>query len=438
MCVYDIFNCGYFYKTRKVKNNNWIHKNIIIHITAHELSSFKMGQQVQCNQCGHKHERPVGKRCRQNAIEHESPQSNFNEEPSGTSIHEYTLDKKLEIIATVLNEIKANQANMLHRVTVLEKRTTPEQSRRVSDDSIWDMLKQPDQRDNGSSPTLHQQRPVSTNRPSPHYTHVPVTIPSLHELGNDPDIDEMSHRLIQEGKMLPIITEKQSYSQNYKSKNVPYSRTVSRSSKIVKSGRDRIGGNDNGRIYVPWPQEFVYVGPDRKRVAYDELTQGQFSAGLFGIIEQEQDINVKQNMIKFCAGLHQNMVDFGFIPVRGALAVCLSAIEDGRASWSHYETLESLQRQYLLKVDTQTMVQNTVGSELPQVKTQICQSFNSGKCSSPHGHLYGGIVFSHYCSYCITQGMMFTHSESQCRKRLQNIGNISIRSQTSNQAIDIG
>ena len=43
------------------------------------------------------------------------------------------------------------------------------------------------------------------------------------------------------------------------------------SSKLVRSGRDTVG--DAIRQYIAWPQEHVFIGPTRKRVKYDELTQ---------------------------------------------------------------------------------------------------------------------------------------------------------------------
>ena len=56
----------------------------------------------------------------------------------------------------------------------------------------------------------------------------------------------------------------------------------------VKSGRERVAGNDPNRRFVSWPQEHVFVGASRKRVKFDNFTQTQFSAGMLVVIEEEQ------------------------------------------------------------------------------------------------------------------------------------------------------
>ena len=45
--------------------------------------------------------------------------------------------------------------------------------------------------------------------------------------------------------------------------------------KIVKTARDCVDGADHKLIYVKWPQYSVFIGPDKKRVRYDGLSQGQ-------------------------------------------------------------------------------------------------------------------------------------------------------------------
>ena len=48
-----------------------------------------------------------------------------------------------------------------------------------------------------------------------------------------------------------------------------------RFSKTVKSGRERVGGSEHKLVNIRWPQEAVFIGPDRKRVRYDEFSQVQ-------------------------------------------------------------------------------------------------------------------------------------------------------------------
>ena len=123
-------------------------------------------------------------------------------------------------------------------------------------------------------------------------------------------------------------------------------------SKNVKAGRETTGGDDNGRVYVPWPQEFCYVGPTRVRIKFDDLTYPQLASGLLKIIENEPSERVRYNMTMFASSIFQDIVDYSYIPVRGALAVCLNAIEEGRASWLDFDRLLSMKKQYLLTSDS--------------------------------------------------------------------------------------
>lgn len=402
-----------------------------------------------CSKCGVKHVRPVGKKCTMPSLQaEETGNSSTMVDEESLQSHGRTstpvivsnqntgpsIDSKLEILAHALNEIKKSQSQIITRIDTLETNRSPERSRRTSEVSIWETLTQPDVPENGSSPPLRKSNPAavpatktSTNREQ--------TIPILSELRTDLDVQAATQRriselealakesfFIKEGKNPPSMISKSKNNLNASSANVLGSNGSS-SNKTVKSGRDRTGGDDNCRVYVPWPQEHCYVGPDRKRVRYDDLTQAQFSTGLFKMVDVETNENTKVNMLKFFASLHQDIVDHGFIPVRGALAVCLSAIEDGRVAWHQYDTLLSLLEQYLLKAESRTTVSNSgnsMHSNQSNVQTRICRNFNAGRCTANTGHLQGGVAYTHYCSYCIRQGMMFAHPESQCKKRAYN------------------
>ena len=392
-----------------------------------------MGKKVQCARCGNKHERPVGRKCSRpvtsNSGEHDNTIVNeltndshtVSNTRTSTPVPGPSLDNKLEILAMTLNEIKTSQGVILKRIDVLEKAQSPNKSGR-SDVSIWDTLARPAPADNGSSPTLQKTVTTQSKKSNPQ---VPLqSIPTLQTLRADLDahaattkrIEELEHLardsfVVQQGKN---IIHKQSHS------NVS---PVSSKVKTVKSGRDRVGGDDTNRVYVPWPQEFVYVGPNRQRVKYDELSQAQFTTGLLKIIEEEKNIGIQVNMIKLCAHIHQSIVDYSFLPVRGAYAVCLSAIEDGRVTWDEYEKLLELHKQYLTKTDTRIPSSSVAhSSNNPSnlsdgVQTRLCRNYNQGRCTLSHGHIHSGVAYSHLCSFCMKQGNLFPHTEQACKKR---------------------
>ena len=395
----------------------------------------------QCSKCGIKHERPVGKKCKlktntsaasglsQDSHVSATMSHNVTDEqitsrtstPVGATSIEPSINEKLDMIATALNAIQQNQNKLAERIDKLEQ--SPDRSKRVSETSVWDTLSRTITGDNGCSPTLPKppQNPV----------HRPQMIPTLHadlnaHAATTKRIEELEtlakEQFLVNGGKLPI-------SKPIISNSVINQGTLTK--KIVKSGRDRTGGDDNCRIYVPWPQEHCYVGPNRVRVRYDELTQAQFSTGLLNIIESENDECTRKNMTKLVASMHQDICDYSYIPVRGALAVCLSAIEDGRASWKDYDTLFNLKKQYLLTSESRSSNyvnssssrsprgnnQSTGHSSQNQNQVRLCRNFNNGKCAQSHGHTHSGISYSHYCAFCIKQGSFFPHSEQNCKKR---------------------
>ena len=56
--------------------------------------------------------------------------------------------------------------------------------------------------------------------------------------------------------------------------------------------RDRMGGEDYRMTYVCWPQEACFIGQDRHRVCYDELSHPQWSADIAYIVSTESNFRV--------------------------------------------------------------------------------------------------------------------------------------------------
>ena len=115
-----------------------------------------------------------------------------------------------------------------------------------------------------------------------------------------------------------------------------------------------MGGDDYRRTYVRWPQEACFIGPDRHRVRYDELSHPQWAAGISSIAANEPDFKVQRNMFQYIAAIQQDVVDFGLLPARGAHAVVLIAIEEGRALWADLESVQSIRINYSSKARAQT------------------------------------------------------------------------------------
>ena len=71
----------------------------------------------------------------------------------------------------------------------------------------------------------------------------------------------------------------------------------------IKSGHERVGNPENSNLYVCWLQQCVFIGADRRRVRYEELTQSQWTAGLTTMAAQETNLLIQRNMFTFIASL---------------------------------------------------------------------------------------------------------------------------------------
>ena len=153
----------------------------------------------------------------------------------------------------------------------------------------------------------------------------------------------------------------------------------------VKSGRERTGGDDARRIYVKWPQEACFIGPERKRVRYDELDHPQWVSGIITIASEEPNAHIQSNMFKYLASLNQDVCDFGFEASKGAHSLILSHIEEGKATWDDLLMIQALRESYTYRsqsvasqatrpVCTQTQVKVGGG------KVRICKNYNTGAC----------------------------------------------------------
>ena len=193
----------------------------------------------------------------------------------------------------------------------------------------------------------------------------------------------------------------------------------------VKSGRERTGGDDARCVYVKWPQEACYIGPEKKRVRFDELTHPQWVSGLISIASEESNAHIQSNMFKYLASLNQDVCDFGFEPSKGAHSLILSYIEEYKASWDDLPMIQPLRESYTYRsqsvkvashairpVRTQTQVK--LGSD----KAKICKNYNTGACVKGASRVGNGIFYSHFCNFCHRNGSKFPHTEMECKKKL--------------------
>lgn len=196
------------------------------------------------------------------------------------------------------------------------------------------------------------------------------------------------------------------------------------SKRSVRSGRDRTGVDDSRRIYVKWPQEACFIGPDRSRVKYDDLTHPQWISGLITIASEECNPKIQGNMFKYLAALQQDVCDFGFLPSKGAHSLILSYIEEGKTSWDDLPMIQALRESYTLRSQSVRASTHSVPSVQTQAKikpgndrTRICKNYNTGACTREGSHVSNGIKYTHFCSFCNQRGSRYGHTELECKRK---------------------
>ena len=96
----------------------------------------------------------------------------------------------------------------------------------------------------------------------------------------------------------------------------------------------------------------MFIGPDRKRVRYDELSQGQWTASLTAIAAEEPNVAVQKNMLTYLASLLQDLCDYGF-PAGGCPhALVCSFIEEGRLNWLNLSAVQKVCESYSYRAHT--------------------------------------------------------------------------------------
>ena len=183
----------------------------------------------------------------------------------------------------------------------------------------------------------------------------------------------------------------------------------------LKSGRYR-AADTQVNYYVSWPQEFVYVGPNRKTVNYDDLSSDQFTLGYLRIA-QRQTPEIKNNMIEHLMKLLQSTLDYNFMTSRGAHAVILQEIERGTLTWNDTDNIEKTRALYTNKVAS--AANDTHRNN--EIKRVVCSHFNTGKCNQHSDHQKDNLLFRHICVYCYrTVKKAYSHPETVCHRKLKN------------------
>ena len=181
------------------------------------------------------------------------------------------------------------------------------------------------------------------------------------------------------------------------------------------------GGKDQVMVkhQVPWPQNYVLAGTSKNRVTYDSLSTFQWMSGFCSIIREEPDVKVKNAMLDYVTDLMEDAQDFSWPSAKGAHALILCRMEEGKVNWSMSDKLDRLRRAHAQKIVTNP---TTTRSSRGKMDTQgmVCKFFQTGKCIQKGDHTTNGQLYTHICAHCVTLGKRFPHALKDCRNKKEN------------------
>ena len=187
-----------------------------------------------------------------------------------------------------------------------------------------------------------------------------------------------------------------------------------------KSGRSRVGTEAPITAVVEWPQDFVFVGLDRQKAKYDDLGLAQWCAGFSAIIifkMHAREHELVENMLIYYADCMQEVVDVGFLPVRGAHAVVLSHMETGRLSWDQRGAPADLRRMYVSRTPAAALSPGGHSKVVSSISKIPCITYNKGTCTKSAEHTSKTGKVSHICLFCQSEGKLHRHPEIKCRSK---------------------
>ena len=291
-----------------------------------------MPKNFHCSSCGGQHKRPVGIKCQfKDDVNVESSSSNSSTSNSITDTNN---------IETVNHDILSALTSVSSRLIAIEQRIQKTEDQ-LQDGavSVSDSVNSPTRLSSHRSPLADSD------------VEEEVVTPTTAFLKSSRGIQDAVDRRLQE---LATLNERG----------------------MFKSQR---GGNEQVAVKhkIPWPQNHILAGTSTSRVTYDSLSTFQWVSGFCAIIKDEKNVNIKNQMLDYMSELMEDAQDFGWSSAKGAHAVLLCRMEEGKVNWNMTEKIDRIRRAHAQKVIN-------VSTKKPNVDSQgvPCKFFQSQKC--PH------------------------------------------------------
>ena len=166
----------------------------------------------------------------------------------------------------------------------------------------------------------------------------------------------------------------------------------------------------NDKPKVKWPQDLAFVGTLRRRLTFEQLTLPQWLLGFLRIRQEEQDPQVKENMIEYLTELAQDACDYSWDAAKGAHSVLLHRMGDGVLNWANLKDIQKIRKRY-----AQTTSAQSGPDKSKSLKVLPCIQYNKGTCNRSSEHEWKNMLLKHMCQYCFTQN---NRVENSCKERL--------------------
>ena len=319
-----------------------------------------MPKNFHCSGCGGQHKRPVGVKCQfKDNINSDVEVSDTNTDTNNDTVNHDILH--------ALNSVSS-------RLTAIEQRIqkTEDQLQRGST-SLSDAVASP-----ASIGGSHRSRQSDSEEEDD------VVIPTTAFLKTSRGIQKAVDKRLQE---LATLNEQGTF-------------------------RSQRGGHDQLTVKhkIPWPQNHILAGASKSRVTYDSLSTFQWVSGFCAIIKDKSDVNTKNSMLEYLSELMEDAQDFGWTSAKGAHAVLLYKMEEGKLNWAMTEKIYRIRRAHAQKVVNNASKKSS--TELPGIP---CKFYQNQKCPHKGDHHTSGQFYRHICSYCNTLGKRFPHALKDCR-----------------------
>ena len=331
-----------------------------------------MPKNFHCSGCGGQHKRPVGVKCQfKDNVQAESSVSN--------SINS-NINTDTNTVDTVNHDILSALTSVSSRLTAIEQRIQRTEDKLQQGSASFS--------DGVTSPTAslasHTYSQVDSDEEDE------VVTPTTAFLKSSRGIQHAVDRRLQE---LVSLNERGTF----------------------KSQR---GGNENVTVKhkIPWPQNHILAGTSKSRVTYDSLSTFQWVSGFCSIIKDENNVDVKNSMLEYMSELMEDAQDFGWSSAKGAHAVLLCRMEEGKVTWKMTEKIDRIRRAHAQKVvNTSSKKSSSDQQGMP------CKFFQTPKCPHKGDHHTSGQFYRHICSFCSTLGKRLPHPLKDCRNSKRSV-----------------